>query len=576
MPLYGILKKYLGEWLDLFVIIFILTLYYYGLLKKQVLFSSLEILVLFYLYKIYHIIFVRQFDKSKRYLFSWDTDRMFTDKFLTDYRWPIYILFILMPWNLFWYILVTIVVKNKLLKVWFNGSKDIFFFALFKYDIRSIFERYIIWYYDNIDKYVKIFINQPFLRMIILPTLIRNSLIHSSFLSILRARMFMFLFVSILVFTGLIEYLHQPLYIWIIIIYIYYLLIWPIIIKIFNIEYFDYILYKNKGVSMSYATPSTVFAAYLIAADSSVSLKSLTCFLIRIKYSNMIYFYNGIFPRWYNNMLSMEILNKEGLYDYVNVDRKFSAIMFWRYEKIYTSFICFKIINSSYCINRSLTYYCALSQGFYGGHIKQEEVEKMKEFLKLYIDTCVFFSYSAVLFLNPKLRPYVWLYLFYRDEQVNKIVKNYKDMNCENFTLEFFNIEKLVIEGTDIEILLPTDFGLRRYKSMLRYASFFEIYYKFGYTNVRNLDKFLLWFHTYIENIVTMYQEENKEYIVFSDNWLTLHRSIVEFKYFKHGIYQHEIDWLESLWTEYEKLYKQEGMDRLIKWEDIDKLLKFK
>jgi len=75
------------------------------------------------------------------------------------------------------------------------------------------------------DKYVRILIHEPLLRIVIIPTLIRNSLIHSSYFSILKGRMFMFLFVSFLVFSGLIEYLRQPVYIWIIIIYFYFLIV---------------------------------------------------------------------------------------------------------------------------------------------------------------------------------------------------------------------------------------------------------------------------------------------------------------------------------------------------------------
>ena len=58
-------------------------------------------------------------------------------------------------------------------------------------------------------------------------------------------------------------------------------------------------------------------------------------------------------------------------------------IYYWRYEKTYTSFICFKVLILSSCVNKSLKYYCALNEGFYGRHISEEEAKKMKEFIDL-------------------------------------------------------------------------------------------------------------------------------------------------------------------------------------------------
>jgi hypothetical protein len=285
MPIYGILKKYLGEYLDLFVIILICILGYYGVLNWIILKASMETLLFFYFYKIYYITFVRQWDRSRKYAFIWDFNRIFTNKFLKENKWFIYLVHIictLMPWNLFWYILITIIVKNKLMKVWFNGNKDIFFFLYFKYDIRPLYEKYIIWYYDNIDKYIRIFIHEPFNRIIIIPTIIRNSLIHASFFSILKARMFMFIFISILVYTGINEYLHQPWYVWIIIIYIYLLLIWPRIIKIFNIEHVNY-----EGQYYAYTTPQTIFLAFILAQQNSVSFQCFRYFLFYLTNSNI-------------------------------------------------------------------------------------------------------------------------------------------------------------------------------------------------------------------------------------------------------------------------------------------------
>ena len=153
------------------------------------------------------------------------------------------------------------------MKVWFNGNKDIFFLKNFGYDIRPLFERYIIWYYDNIEVYIRKLVNEPFLRMIVVPTIIRNSIIKSSFFSILKARMFMFLFISILLITGVYEYLHQPWYKWIIIIYVYFLVIWPRIIKIFNIE-----KVVVEGELVAYTMPATIFSGFVLVSRTSVNL----------------------------------------------------------------------------------------------------------------------------------------------------------------------------------------------------------------------------------------------------------------------------------------------------------------
>ena len=86
MALYGILKKYIGEWLDLFVVLIIGILYYLGLLYIEVLYSTMEVLCFFYLYKIYQIIFVRIYDKSKKYKFSLYLYRIFSKEFLIRYK----------------------------------------------------------------------------------------------------------------------------------------------------------------------------------------------------------------------------------------------------------------------------------------------------------------------------------------------------------------------------------------------------------------------------------------------------------------------------------------------------------
>lgn len=70
MPIYGILKRYIGEYLDLFVIVLLFTLGYYGILNFVIFKACIKTLLLFYIYKVYYIIFIRQYDDSKKYAFT--------------------------------------------------------------------------------------------------------------------------------------------------------------------------------------------------------------------------------------------------------------------------------------------------------------------------------------------------------------------------------------------------------------------------------------------------------------------------------------------------------------------------
>jgi len=125
--------------------------------------------------------------------------------------------------------------------------------------------------------------------MIIIPTIVRNSIINASFFGILKVKIFMFVFISILVLTGLNEYLHQPIYILVIIIYVYFLMIWPIIIKIFNIESIDI-----GGRLVAYATPVSIEAVLVLVMLNSGSLNCLNYFklyLFEYKIDYKLYFF---------------------------------------------------------------------------------------------------------------------------------------------------------------------------------------------------------------------------------------------------------------------------------------------
>jgi len=567
MPLYAILKKYFGEYLDLFVIILIGMLWYYGMLKLAVLRACLETLLFFYFYKIYYLTFVRQWDNSKIYSFSWDLNRIFTDKFLKKNKWFIYVVYIicvLFPFNLFWYVLITITVKNKLIKVWFNGNKDIFFFKYFNYDIRHAYEKYIIWYYDNIDKYVKIFVHQPFNRIIVIPTIIRTSLIHSSFFSILKARMFMFVFISMLVFTGLNEYLHQPIYVWIIIIYVYFLLVWPWIIKLFNIEYVN----MNDSLT-AYGTPQTIFSAFILASVYSVSLQSLKYFFyysLNPEIDNHLgLYYYFIFPNWYRYLLIVDMMNNQGLIDYANIDRKVSAIVFWRYEKTYTSFISLRIFSDT-SYHKPLLYKFAINQGFYGRHISEREIEEIKEFLELYIKISLTLLADTLSFFNPHPRD---------DQQVLKCFFDYNTLEntSEVFLFaDFFNSNDMVINREEITLEF---ISTKRYKNMLRNVVFF--FYMENCIEITR--KFKMWLSPYIDvdkkdlkilgknlAIKSTYRED-----YFSDRWWNLLKLISE-KYMNRVLFPDDVEAINSIFEEYNKLEKQD----VIKMEDIKKLLKYK
>jgi len=157
MPIYSILKKILGGYVDIFVFIIILIMVYFKAIELRILYSCLETLIMFYVYKIYHWIFARQFKywKGEKVGFTWDFFRIFSEKFIEKHCKKMYIILCLiaMPFNMVWFLLMNFVVLKKLIKVWFNGSKDIFFIKHFDYDVRKVFDRYIIFYYDYIDKY---------------------------------------------------------------------------------------------------------------------------------------------------------------------------------------------------------------------------------------------------------------------------------------------------------------------------------------------------------------------------------------------------------------------------------------
>jgi len=436
------------------------------------------------------------------------------------------------------------------MKVWFNGNKDIFFLKYFGYDIRPLFERYIIWYYDNIEVYIRKLVNEPFLRMIMVPLIIRNSVINSSFFSILKARMFMFFFISILVMSVLNEYLHQPWYIWMIIIYIYFLVIWPRVITNLDISNF----FKEKSFHSSYrytyTTTLTIYSIFLLVHNKSISLKLFDHFIFFfkaevVKNKNLYLF--CFFPPWYGWFLAIDSLNIYNEIDYVENDRKLPAIIFWRYEKTYTSFICFFILlSSSFRIN--LTYYYALNEGFYGRHISEEEAEKMKEYLELYISLFLKLFVFSIRFLNYTRED--WIYYLAGRAHLSQIFEkkgieiNYiEDVNAyvHLYTLirYFYYMSQLIIPKQNIVVEFSS---IINYYSIIKCTSFFYFLKSDLY-----IDKLVDWMIVFIkyfdnEEIEKKVKKENTNI-----NFINKINDVFHYKLNENILFSYEIDWFDSI-----------------------------
>lgn len=375
----------------------------------------------------------------------------------------------------------------------------------------------------------------------------------------------MFLFVSTLVMTGLIEYLHQPWYVIIMCIYIYLLLLWPWIINFFDIRYT-----KINGRIFSYGTPISIFSAFIMVSQKSVSLRCLEYFLYVIEsYSEtrpiFIHRYN-IFPSWYKVFLHSELLTSEGHSCYLDSinDRSLSAVMFWRYEKTYTSFICFNRLAQSDNYRFLLIYKFALDYRLYGAHIKEEDLNNMLRFLNFYIRIYFFFISEAGLFLNNPL--VIYEYFFNTDDRSKEISNGY-DYMVTKFYIDKTNVMKK-------EDILMEFSSTKRYRNMLMFSEFF-----WNYKNVEwpYMYKYINWFIVYIEYMgkltdgISFKQLEEKggHFAVFS----------IILQAYNNG-YLIDDEFLTAFIEEYVKLFneneeknKREG---ILKKEDIEKLLKFR
>jgi len=575
MPIYGIIKKYLGEWLDIFVLFFVFLFYYLGILNWAILYSCMEVLGFLYLYKIYHIIFARQYDVKKEYVFKWDFYRILSWKIVKNNKkilfWLFYIIITIMPWNLFWYLLVNFAAWKKLVKVWFNGNKDIFFLKYFGYDIRPLFERYIIWYYKYIDRYiVNIFIHEPLLRLIVIPTIIRTSIIECSFLAILKARIFMFVFFSILIITGVNEYLHQPWYVWVMFEYVYLLIIWPIIAKkIFNMEYV-----KIGERVFTYVTPINIFSAFHIAYIKSVSLIYLSNFLVYLQDTNdenwpfFVHRFN-MFSAWYTMFFWINSLTSYGNTTYMSEDRLLSAIMFWRYEKTYTSFVCF------YLSTRADKYYFASiflvllkDYKLYGSYINEKEVENMIRFLEYYYRIYIFFICESTQFVNSNSSG-ICLEDYLFDNKAKETPEGY-----EYVIMEFYKKKELLISKEEIKLEFSST---RRYREMLILTEFFWNYYWPSY-----MLKYINWFNLQnhaVQEILRSFKLSGQEdivvtrkdlyiYIFHEVNNAILNKDLIDSKRFN------------ALLMEFNKLceekIKENGMEGIVKKEYIEELKRFR
>ena len=457
------------------------------------------------------------------------------------------------------------------MKVWFNGNKDIFFLKYFEYDIRPLYERYIIWYYDNIEWYIRKLISEPFLRMIVVPTIIRNLLINSSFFLILKERILMFLFISILVVTGVYEYLHQPWYVWLIQIYIFFLVIWPKIIKKLNVSNF----FEVGSICFAYTTPLTIYSTFLLASNKSISLNLYDQFIFFLKVEKIfknvqllrVYFLKS----WYRYFFLIDLFNIDGLVDYVENDRKFSAIMFWRYEKTYTSFICFWILLLS-SFRANLTYYYALDIGFYGSYFKEEEIEEMKKYLELYISLFFKLFVFSIRFLNYTRED--WIFYLIGRIQFEEFLKGNKMNDIEDIgniysylhpswiVKDFYYRKQLIIQKQNIIVKFSS---IKNYYSIIKYTSFFYFFESNQY-----IDKFIYWMIIFEE---CLNEEINKNVKKNRNNCLVDKiNDVFYYKWNENILFPYEIAWYESVIEKTNLMGKNELLENIK--EDINELLK--
>jgi hypothetical protein len=100
---------------------------------------------------------------------------------------------------------------------------------------------------------------------------------------------------------------------------------------------------------------------------------------------------------------------------------------------------------------------------------------------------------------------------------------------------------------------------------MLKYSSFFKAYNNTFW----NVKEFTSWLIIYINEYDEVVLKTNK-------NWWELHKLIIQYKIAKGSFFTNEVMWIESIMSEHNRLVQKNNTNEILKWEDIEKLIKFK
>lgn len=263
-----------------------------------------------------------------------------------DNKWKLDIIFLVIyynPLNWHWIIIQWIAVKLYYMKVWINGNKDVFFKKYFKIDSRQWFtilytieiqkkvQKEYKWYYRIKLIYRGIFIN-PFLRMIMFPSYIKEKILQRYWMEFFKIRLIGLIYSIIFAFYGLYGFLNSLSWIWIIIIiYIYFAVIWP------GLSYITYVSYRRL-VNLDIIHPNLLEIIENLEKRTLI-YKFLSIFIIFVN----TYYENYILKKFNIYNLNGSISNSKFIilfssYKIVNFYNPMDVdiLNFWIYEKSYS------------------------------------------------------------------------------------------------------------------------------------------------------------------------------------------------------------------------------------------------
>jgi len=207
----------------------------------------------------------------------------------------------------------------------------------------------------------------------------------------------------------------------------------------------------------------------MLIKRNSVSLNCLNYFMLYLTYYNIDHYLNNfrfqIYPIWYRSFLMNDNLNINGEIDYANGDRKFSGLLFWRYEKTYSSFICFNCYFENE-LKYIMLFLHFISEKFYGSHFTEEQIEEINNICTMIFKTYIFSAVDAHVFLINEDHP-LQITLFFYDN-----VK-YEEANTKSHSILIHHMKYYEsIAHVDIPLKFG-DVNINDYIDRLKVASFF-------------------------------------------------------------------------------------------------------